>query len=577
MHKRKEKSDNKKFNPSGKGKLSLTEITKYKLYKTLKVAFYLLGFPLALFLTMKSSNVFYSQTGFQVVENKPALAMIVVWLVVVAISLIVKVAVKGFTPRAIIVITSALVLMIGVGFLAEMNAKRSLKATEKKYSFKNTGMHTDMPRFQELASWFVPYTPGAGSRVRDYTNTLNDFKRIYGIDVNSSTIKAGQNGDGKAPLTYDKKNDATYNKNGLYADGYIFGLKQVYKTIATVEDVEKFYSENGRNLEIEIIKETNKLIADKNSAWNKYISSPEYQEAIYEGKRSDGAAKYEIDAKKLDDIVKAVAASVNAALTGSTEGLNLVQTIMDLAKVGDIKGLLGVINTVAKKNFTVDDILGFLKPFSTYHLSNVKPIFMFLPDKKLDAKKCNYSLKDYALASYNGNIHGAIVGAVIIPNKDGRIGRITLDTPGTLAAGNAMDKSALFNLMVQMDYAPSVFTDLMVRRMMFSFVALVAVFLFASYYFGFRENQMFNRITDYKFITEKQKKKREKKGKNNEIIVSETSSDNDEIQEAVVTDITETYSEEIVHPSEEVNVEDADNQDEISDIQVNDVDKSDLS
>ncbi len=492
-----------------------TEVGRLKLYKTLQIFFYCLGFPLLTLLVVVNSSEFLGKSGFDNTSKNAILIVFAIWAAVSILQLIFNHFKHGFAARTVFIVAITVIFTVVPALLLQATSAKQINKTREEA--KKAGYSVDVPNANKQFDWFKLYTKGNGYAA-NYSVNVQKFKNVYNVDIEPSAVRPGQNTDGSASKLYTSKDskalnnqlkavnislkakginyffdgDAYYNvdkkgmiTNGLYGDGFIFGIKQVRDIIKVDALVREYISKNPITVDGNTYNDADLYLAhlkvqqaQAGSEYQLYLSEGKVQKEI-----NAYQTKYTIDENKLNEILTAVLETLGEELQGgSAEGLNLVLTLGGLIGLDNISKISDLIQGISESTNIKQTILTLLSDFSTYRLSGVKPVEMFISNETLG--ETGVSMRDFALAQYYGRVHGGNIGSVILPNANGRIGKITMDAGGKLASENQMSYQELEQLMVDSQYKPTVYPKLLARRLLLVLSGVVAFFMALSTLYG---------------------------------------------------------------------------------------------
>ena len=512
-------------------------IKKHDRNRVLAALSYVAGFPLLILMVLIGSIPFINGTGFESTRYYGIIICLALWLVVTVIQIIVSLITRNFTTRAVVLVLFTLIIMIGGAVIFDIWAEKQVDTAretyvrnvlsitddtesedyltvsfDRNYSNKEVPVLTDkdgktvktvngidvntliMPitNFNHQVNHYVKFTePGLA---KDYSEVIADFCRVYNIEV-ISEVKGKVNTDGsaygKAPVNEDGESiylfgekGEVYKENGLYADGYIFSMPVALEILTTYYAYQHKYASSdeeyaGQNAEERLADALEK--AEKSSEWKSYKTTKEYKDAY----GTNGTVEnFMINEARLDRIVKALGKGLyEEGIYDMVLDLNFV-----LSMIGVNLEELGI-NETTLKNLSLDKLLDLvasfgleieaeqimeiLAPFSSYEVSNVKPLMAFIEDEET---------RMYAYAKYFGETHGANIGSVLIPNSNGKIGEITMNASGLSAEENAFTLNELYELKANNSYIPMLYPLFAARRYAYVFAGIIALMFVIFYY-----------------------------------------------------------------------------------------------
>lgn len=496
-----------------------------------QVLAYFLSFPLLVFLIWNGSRVLRDdQSVSKLMGWLPVLIGLGMLVLVGLIQLILRGALKkNRFARASIVGLITAVLLAGSVIVLDTAGKARYEKTAEEVKTEN---ETELPRYELLATNF-------NDEIKYHSDMIEEWVERYNLNSYVGMNKGGANTDGVENI---EENGVFYKPNGMYGDGYVFGVEDVRKILHDYYVIgEKIAKNEIEGLDNELMLSADELLkeellmleTDPTSDWNKYkegalessisiegfkyiVSSTEYEDAYGE----DGTAtKYYITPKRLDEILGRLGESLSIENTPEFQGLidlvsgfigegeGLVAAIgqiladlpemlnadLTLQKLVDyinnenlwsdtLKPLLGeqVLGVDVEDTLTTDFVYKLLPNLSYYQSSTTYPIMYFIE---------NQALKDYAYAKYYGQKHGANVGSVLIPNSapsDANlqyVGKITLDSKGSLAPTEDQVKYELIYFDNYDKFGKTLYPLLIARSYILKFGALAFFCLMLSYAF----------------------------------------------------------------------------------------------
>lgn len=522
----------------------------YRLSIFFKLFFYVLGFPLLTYFAIVYSSKLYGMGSYNKTWSYAIIVIMVLWLIIGIAQFIFNKYKKSFMSRAIFIVVVTLVLILLSILGLSVKSQKIVNKAKEEYSFYGV----NIPPLEKQYETFLPYTTGGGDAAA-FGASMRNFDRVYGVGLKSGQI-GGLNTDGtlfkhytddkksvqslielankkneaenipslnlwkpskEKPINYFFDGDANYSttakdhndikkgnfylSSGLYADGMLFGLKQVYDIIYVNQKAEESIRVNGYKLSDGTVTHNpdEVLISELNDV-HKKAEYNNYKSAYLEN-HSDDKGKYNLDEERFNKIIKSVASVLNLEITGSTSGLNVVDAIMGVAKVNDIKGIIDLVNKLTSKDLTVNQALSFVAALVPFIQSSARPDIMFLDNSKL-LIGTDVTVREYALARYYGLVHGSVVSTVVLPNENGRIGRIDMSRGGVLASENALSAQALKQIEADNSYMPTLHPIMLLRRILISGLAWLIVMLLISTYFGVKKDIRFKELTKIKAAKE---------------------------------------------------------------------------
>ena len=500
---------------------------KHNRYRCLKTISYLLGFPLFILLTIVGSMCLFRWDAYTDIKWYGIIACAAMWLLSVALQIIISLITKSYNARTMFMLIVSVLFVLGGSVFCDIYVGKKYDEIAKKYAQYGVELNT----YKYESGWVETWTKEKKGTATKYGEDVYAFCEIYNIeyksknygDYNGNKIDdiANAKANGKAKkdmtdadyvlskVTYDKKEDAYYSINGLYADGFIFGYKQAldilvdynqakfdieHKKVETTDkdgNVTVTYELNGKKADEELDKALKAL--DGDSEWIAYKNSAEYQEVYGKGGK---AYTYMLNVERLDKILGALGTGVvNSSVL--TDIGKFVDVDGLLASVGlsknDLKSLsvdklLDVVNGLLKglsaeegigavlagmgidvtKPITEEHLLDILANFSYYQYPTLKPKFSFIKDE---------TLRTYALANYYATVHGANVGSVLAGDN---IGHVTMSTNGYPADRFAYSLTELYTLKARGELA-QYYPFMLARR--FGYICAGIIALMTVYYY----------------------------------------------------------------------------------------------
>ena len=262
---------------------------KQNRYRGLRAVSYLLGCPLLLLVVFVASVPFMNGDAFVDVKYYGIIACAAIWLVCIVGQIIISLITKSNTGRTLFMLVLSLILTVGATVFCDLYVGKKVEEINANEDYK--AYDVSIESYKYLAGWVITWTKKE-SATDKFNDEMAHFTEVYNIGYKSNIyadfpkddagkdIKTGGyvNPDG-SPVTYDKKEDAYYSQNGLYADGYVFGVKQALKVITTyyksklaIEEANgyQFNSSSGDYVKM---KETGELVAIKKDG--QYIKDEE--------------------------------------------------------------------------------------------------------------------------------------------------------------------------------------------------------------------------------------------------------------------------------------------------------------
>lgn len=472
---------------------------KQNRYRVLKTISYLLGLPLFVVVVFVASIPFMNADAFGETKYYGLIIAAGIWLVSIVLQIIISLITKSFTARTLFMVIVTLIFTVGGSIFCDYYLNGKIEEINENEVYASHEVELDGIRYQ--AGWVITWTGNKASLTDEYVGEIGKFCSIYNINYKSQ-LYGGTDDDGNdinpdgSIVTYVKEDDAYYSPNGLYADGYVFGVKQALKVIIDYnqskfdiehdevkgEDGEISYKKNGKDADEELEKALQKV--ENSSEWKSYKNSPEYVAAY--GK--DGTAyKFMLNEDRLVALISKLSTALgktnildNSLIKSALEGFGIsVSDLKNLTldKVVDIVNGLGLFDDPISK----DTILELLHNFSYYQAPTVKPKFAFIEDD---------TIRTYAYANYYGTVHGANVASVLIAktDKDG-LGHVVMGDNG-YPASFAYSLEDAYKLQAQDSFAHTYYPILVARRFAIVFAGISAAMFALFYYFKRKERVM---------------------------------------------------------------------------------------
>lgn len=515
---------------------------KHNRYRCLKTISYLLGYPLFIVLTLVGSMCLFKWDAYTDIKWYGIIACTAMWLVSVALQIIISLITKSYNARTMFMLIVSVLFVLGGSVFCDIYVAKKYEEISAKYAEYGVTLNT----YKYEAGWVETWTSEKDGVATEYGEDVYKFCEIYNIeyksknygDYNGNKIDDIDNAKAKgiakkdmtdadyvlSKVTYDKKEDAYYSINGLYADGFIFGYKQALDILIDynqakfdiehnkVETTDKdgnvtvTYELNGKNADEELTKALKAL--DSDSEWLAYKNSAEYQEVYGKGGK---AYTYMLNIDRLDKILGALGSGVvNSKIFDIVGGVVNIDKL--LAGVGlsksDLKSLsveklLDVVNGLLEgmsadeglgatlagmgidvtKPITEDQLLDILANFSYYQYPTLKPKFSFIKDD---------NLRTYALANYYATVHGANVGSVLIGEN---VGQVTMSTSGYPADRFAYSLTELYTLKARGELA-QYYPFMLARRYGYICAGIIALMTVLFYLNKRKEDEAFSLIAN---------------------------------------------------------------------------------
>lgn len=463
-------------------------------YRAKKVISYFVGFPLMLIMVALGSLDFFKGSAFTDTKYYGIIATAALWLLVTILQLGFSLFSKNYKGRAAFSAIIAIVVLLGGALGFDMYA--SAKIDEVRETYAEKGVELDA--YTKDVNYYVRPTSKKGNAEK-----LNDdvakFSMIYNVSFEPKVYGTGVNAD-KSEYFQDEETGAYYNENGMYPDGYVFGVKDAVDILITYHEVTNKYAAKNKNVDTELNNALAALENNAGSKWRQYKLTAEYQEAYADG---GTAYKYMLSMDRVEAILQVLGTELdapidvilnNATIASFINGILpaglTVQDIQDyigpdlsVAQISQIINALGIIKDGDGNPVTVDEeyIEGLLRSLSFYQMPHLKPIYAFIEDEDLQA---------YAFAKYYATQHGALVGSVLIGDT---LGEVTIGGQG-FPAEIGYSLSDLYTLKAKLEYATFYYPLFAARRYMYVFGGLVALSFVFAYHYGNKEREYFEEI-----------------------------------------------------------------------------------
>ena len=456
---------------------------KMSCYHSLKTISYLIGFPLLAVMVYVSSTHFMNGAAFEKSAWYGVLAIAALWLVVTILQLGFSLFTKNFKARAMFSIFIAVGLVVASALVFDAYAEKKINEVASEYQqYENV----DVDSYNYQIQWYDNMTSGKSSLAKKFNSNVDNFIRIYNIGYTSKNYGGDTNTD-LSPVTYDAKNDVYLSPNGMYSDGYRFGINQALDILITYNEVQNYYKDLDKDADVELAAAIVALENNNNSEWNTYKQTEEYLAAYGE----DGEAyKYMLNEERLNSILSVLGYQLEQ---GSITGLISVlgnKIPPEYAQLGDLLNENLNVDTIVEaindmgifdETITKNDLFEILKGYSYYQSPKTKPIFEFLEDERL---------KEYAYAKYYATVQGANVGSVLIGEN---IGCVTMDEGGYPASfGYSLDE--LYQLRADLSYKPLYYPLFAARRYLYVFAGIIGLSYILAYHFGQKEKEVFDSL-----------------------------------------------------------------------------------
>jgi hypothetical protein len=472
---------------------------------------YVAGLPLFILVVFIGSIPFMDESPFGSTQYYGVMAAAAVWVAITVFQLLFAAITRNYTARALMTVIATLIIMVGGSVYFDIWAEKKVDAARISYVRDVNGLADDaevnlddyeatlpIACYDKQVSYYLPWSSGSG-----YTGSLisdvEDFCRTYNVgygsgvsgDYNTDGSKYGQTKMLKAdgtPEYWFGETGAVYSDNGLYADGYVFGVATATEIIVTYDKIQAEYKEAGKDADEELAAA---LVTVENSAeWKNYCKSDVYKAAYGEGGTADS---YMISTERLDKILHAFGYGLYNGGIYDLLTNDIIKRVFDVSEYGitedtfknlSLGSILEMLNSFGV-TFTEDDIMSLIGSYSNYQVCNVLPEMYFIKDSEL---------RTYAYAKYFGETHGANVGSVLIPNSNDRIGGITLTSSGVSASEYGFSLEELYSLRARLSFAPMLYPLFAARRYAYIFAGIAALAFVIFYYTKMKASLIGKRI-----------------------------------------------------------------------------------
>ncbi|MCR4662083.1 MAG: hypothetical protein K5765_08835 [Clostridia bacterium] len=515
-------------------------IKKHGRARVLQIFYYTLGLPLFCLLVYIGSVSFIGRDAFASTQYYGLLAALAIWAVLIIVNLIAAlICRRQFIGRAVIMVIFTLIVMIGGSVFFDVWMEKKINGYRDEYArlvyeideeepiyhdgqlmylqvengqdeegnpiYQKEYLNTiykdiDIPTYKKQIANYVPWSSVSGY-TKKFNNTVDTFSRIYNVSWESS-VKGKENTDGTPYVyalertVYDEEagEDVTYQEswfgetgkvykqNGLYGDGYIFSVKVANNILIRYNEIQREYKRQGKD--VDALTDAALVAASTSSEYINYKSSDEYVAAQNAGTLD----KYCITTSRLNDIIHALGIGIKDELIPLLQSSS-IQKVLSMVGYSDlvngiiedvpwtnltVSGLINVIKGIAGESFsfTEADILNLIGGYSNYEVSTVLPVMYFIKDE---------TLREYAYARYYAKVHGANIGSILVAEKGGKIGCVTLSSSGYDADQFAFTLNQSYLLKVQSEYIPTFYPFFATRRYALIMGGIVA-FLFVAMY-----------------------------------------------------------------------------------------------
>ncbi len=477
---------------------------KLTFYRLLKTISYLIGFPLLTIMVFFTSTFFMGEDVYGFGAWYGVLLVIGIWFVVTVAQIVFSKFSKNHKARTMFMLAVTIILTLTGALVFDAVAAAKIKDVQEEYKAHENVVVKD---YTYQVNWFVTVTTDNESLNDKFLENVDNFLKTYNIEFKSKNY--GDENTDLSEFTYNAKDDAYYSPNGMFSDGYIFGIKQAIDILITYHETQEYYKELDKDADNELAAAIKALEEDSSSAWNEYKQTDEYKAAY--GTNGE-AYKYMLTKDRLNQIISALGRElqVDKSKFNSILAALKVAGMIDDSTHQQLKAWL---NNYLNQNLTVDqivvllnglglfeepvtedDLMAIAKDFSFYQSPKTKPIFEFIEDQRL---------RDYAYAKYYATEHGAKVASVLIGEKTvndkgeteyGNIGCVTMDSPGLPAyCGYTLDE--LYQLKADLSYVPTLYPLMAARRFLYVFAVVIGIGYLFFYHFDNKEKEIFATLT----------------------------------------------------------------------------------
>lgn len=443
-------------------------------YRCLKTISYLLGFPLFFVLVFVGSIPFFAGDGFGSAKWTGIAVALGVWLFSVVLQLVIGKTLKTYNGRTIVTLVASLILVIGVSVAFDLAADSKIGKIKEDY--EKLGVEVKPYKYQ--AGYYDTRTSGKESLTDKYNKDVYDFCLTYNIGYKSQNF-GDKNHDG-SPVTYNKKDDAYYSPNGMYADGYVFGFKQALKVLTDYYESKAAIeaADTEKRTADEILEAALKDL-DDDPDWTAYKNEDEYKKAY----SPDGPGyRFKLNEERLNKILESLGESLAPVaklpmVGGKLAEMGITEESLDNL---NLEGLLNLINDmeILSEPLTAPALMDVLEDFSFYQVPTLRPKFDFLKDA---------DLKRFAYARYYATVHGASVGSVLIGD---RIGKVDMTHNGFEGEkGYALNQ--LYDLRARNEIAVKYYPMTAYRNYAYVCAGIIALMTILTYHWKRKEDEAF--------------------------------------------------------------------------------------
>jgi len=224
---------------------------KYNRKRVFKAVSYLLGFPLFLLLTFVGSMVFFKTDGFASTKLTGLIAVIVLWAATTVVQIVVSIFSKKLNTRTLASVLAVVILVVGGAVVFDYAyANKKIEKLQEKYAL-NTGVK--IQNYNKMINTYAGFFPEDFSAIGStetarYNAEISRFEAVYNVSFKGSVY--GDNNTDGSEYYYDKKAGAYLSENGMYADGYVFGVKQAVDILVDYHTAPiRYFIKNSSRLE----------------------------------------------------------------------------------------------------------------------------------------------------------------------------------------------------------------------------------------------------------------------------------------------------------------------------------------
>ena len=450
-------------------------------YRRMKTISYLIGFPLLIVMVFVCSISFIGQSAFEDTWWYGVAAVAALWVVVTLLQIIFSLFAKGWKARTMFTLIVAVGLVLASSIVFDAYMGKEFEKLEKE----NQEYGVTIENYEYQINWFSTMTTGKKSMTKKFNDSVFDFLKTYHIDYKADNY--GDENTDLSEIVYNQEDDAWYSPNGMFADGYIFGIKQALNVLITYHEQQDYFKAQGKDADEELQKALTALENNASSEWNKYKQTAEYKKAYGE---NGEAYKYMLTLDRLDAILGALGRELEDSVGGlgpilSWVGLEEYAALLSYINEDlDVDTIVTVINTMGlfEEPITRDTLAELLKGFSFYQSPQAKPIFEFIEDE---------NLKEYAYVNYYATVHGAKIGSVLIGPKIGHVDMNNSGFPEDM--GYTLEE--LYQLRTEISYKPQFYPLFAARRYLYVFAGVIGLSTVLAYHFARKEKELFATLT----------------------------------------------------------------------------------